>query len=86
LLLAQAQPQMPARDVLQTVLTIRDRAWPNLRMLDFGEIQLGRRGEFTDAVGEIYRFQLDRRPQLEDFFVEAGRGREVELARRLKSP
>lgn len=85
LMLAQAQPQMSARDVLQTVLAIRDRAWPNLRMLDFGEIQLGRRGEFTDAVGEIYSFQLERRPQLEDFFVEAGRGREVELARRFKS-
>lgn len=85
LMLAQAQPQMSARDVLQTVLAIRDRAWPNLRMLDFGEIQLRRRGEFTDAVGEIYSLQLERRPQLEDFFVEAGRGREVELARRFKS-
>jgi hypothetical protein len=49
-------------------------------MLTFGEEQLGRRGEFTGAVGEIYRFQIDRRPQMKDFFIEAGRGREVELA------
>ena len=31
------------------------------------------------AVGEIYRYQIDRRPQIKDFFIEAGRGREVEL-------
>ena len=32
LLLAQAQPQLPAADVLAQVLQIRDKAWPNLRI------------------------------------------------------
>jgi predicted protein tyrosine phosphatase len=80
LLLAQAQPLMPARDILRQVVAIRERAWPNLRILTFGEQQLGRRGEFTGTVGEVYRNQLDRRPEIKEFFVEAGRGREVELA------
>lgn len=82
LLLAQAQPQLSARDVLHQVLAIRPKAWPNLRILTFGEEQLGRRGEFTGAVGEIYRIQLERRPEIKDFFTEAGRGREVDLALR----
>lgn len=85
LLLAQAQPHTSARDVLHEVLAIRDKAWPNLRMLTYGEELLGRKGEFTDAVGEIYRIQLDRRPQIKDFFQGAGRGREVELAEQSKS-
>jgi predicted protein tyrosine phosphatase len=80
LLLAQAQPGRPARDVLRQVLHIRDKAWPNLRILTFGEHQLGRPGEFSRAVAEIYRFQLDRRPEMRDFFIQAGRGREVDLA------
>jgi len=84
LLLAQAQPQLAARDVLHQVLAIRDKAWPNLRMLTYGEDQLGRRGQFSGSVGEIYRFQMDRRPQMKDFFIQAGRGREVELALRAK--
>jgi len=84
LLLAQAQPHMSGRDVLYEVLAIRDKAWPNLRILELGEEQLGRRGEFTGPVGEIYRYQLDRRPQIKEFFTEVGRGREVELAMAVK--
>lgn len=80
LLLAQAQPEIPARDVLRQVLDIREKAWPNLRILTFGEEQLGRAGEFSGAVGEIYRTQLDRRPEMKEFFLEAGRGREIDLA------
>ncbi len=82
LLLAQAQPQLSARDVLHQVLSIRDKAWPNLRILTFGEEQLGRTGEFTGAVGEIYGIQLEQRPQIKEFFIEAGRGREVDMALR----
>ena len=82
LLLAQAQPQLSARNVLHQVLAIRSKAWPNLRILTFGEEQLGRRGEFTGAVGEIYRIQLEQRPEIKDFFTEAGRAREVDLALR----
>ncbi|NJM33932.1 MAG: protein-tyrosine-phosphatase [Rhodomicrobium sp.] len=80
LLLAQSQPDIPARQVLHQILAIRERAWPNLRMLSFGEDMLGRKGEFSESVGEIYRIQLDRKPGIREFFLEVGRGREVQLA------
>jgi predicted protein tyrosine phosphatase len=80
LLLAQAQPDLAARDVLAQVLHIRQKAWPNLRILELGETQLGREGEFSNAVGAIYRLQLERRPEMRDFFVEGGRSREIAIA------
>ncbi len=80
LLLAQAQPQLGASDVLAQVLHIRDKAWPNLRILALGEKQLDREGEFTTAVGAIYRYQLTRRPEMEQFFLEGGRSREIDVA------
>ncbi len=80
LLLAQAQPELAAAAVLAQVLHIRDRAWPNLRILGLGEEQLGRIGEFTGAVGAIYRYQLERRPEMKNFFLDGGRGREIEVA------
>ena len=85
LLLAQAQPQLSAREVLDQVVAIRGKAWPNLRILTFGEEQLGRRGEFSGAVAEVYRRQLEQRPEIREFFIEAGRGREVELGLKAKS-
>lgn len=84
LLLANAQPSASAREVLHQVLAVRNRAWPNLRMLMLGEELLGRPGEFSGAVGEIYRYQLDTRPQLRTFFMDIGRAREVDLAERWK--
>jgi len=80
LLIAQGQPEVPASDIMELILSIRDKAWPNLRILQFGEEQLGRQGEFSAAAGEIYRIQLERRPEIKTFFVEAGRGREIEVA------
>ena len=45
-----------------------------------GELLLGREGEFTEAVGEIYRYQLERRPEIRNFFIDGGRGREIDVA------
>ena len=80
LLLAQAQPELPAQAILDQVVSIRDKAWPNLRILTFGEEQLGRKGEFTSVVGGVYRRQLEQRPEIREFFVRVGRDQEVELA------
>ncbi len=80
LLLAQAQPDLAANDVMSQILHIRDKAWPNLRILQIGEEQLSRKGELSSAVGALYRFQLSRRPEIKNFFVDAGRGREIEIA------
>ena len=80
LLLAQAQPRLGADEVLAQVVHIREKAWPNLRILTFGEELLGRQGEFTSAAGAIYRLQLERRPEIKSFFIDSGRAREIEVA------
>ncbi len=80
LLLAQAQPKLRADEVLAQVVHIREKAWPNLRILTFGEEQLGRQGEFTAAAGAVYRAQLERLPEIKSFFLDGGRAREIEVA------
>jgi predicted protein tyrosine phosphatase len=80
LLLAQAMPDAPASDVMGHIVRIRDKAWPNLRILMFGEEQLGRKGELSSAAGAVYRLQLERRPEIKNFFVDAGRRREIDIA------
>jgi predicted protein tyrosine phosphatase len=82
LLLAQACPDRSATEVLEEILRIRDRAWPNLRMLELGDALLSRNSEVVDAVSGVYRSQLRRRPHLEQYFREGGRAREVEHALR----
>jgi predicted protein tyrosine phosphatase len=80
LLLAQAQPTLGADEVLAQVVLIREKAWPNLRILTFGEELLGRQGEFTKAAGAVYRLQLERRPEIKSFFIDSGRAREIAAA------
>jgi predicted protein tyrosine phosphatase len=80
LLLAQAQPQLDASAVLAQVVHIRPKAWPNLRILELGERELNRPGEFSGAVGAVYRAQIEKRPEIKDYFLNGGRRREVEAA------
>ena len=80
LLLAQARPSLPAERILQGVLGIRDKAWPNLRILELGDALLGRGGTLPAAAADLYRHQLRLRPHLAEVMRQAGRGREVDLA------
>jgi predicted protein tyrosine phosphatase len=80
LILAQARPDRTAAEIFAEVARIRPKAWPNLRLLEIGEASLGRRGEFSGAVGALYRAQLVRRPDLRQVMLNYGRGREVALA------
>jgi predicted protein tyrosine phosphatase len=80
LLLAQALPDVPASDVMARIVRIREKAWPNLRILMIGEEQLGRKGELSSAAAAVYRLQLERRPEIKNFFAGAGRGREIDIA------
>jgi predicted protein tyrosine phosphatase len=80
LLLAQAQPQLSAAEILAQVVHIRAKAWPNLRILELGERQLSRSVEFSSAAGAVYRLQIERRPEIKDYFLNGGRRREVEAA------
>jgi predicted protein tyrosine phosphatase len=77
LILAQAYPDRPARDALDAVAQIRPRAWPNLRMLEFGDALLGRDGEIVAAASATYRRVLDREPHLQEAMIDGGRAREV---------
>jgi predicted protein tyrosine phosphatase len=77
LILVQAYPDRPAGDALDAVARIRPRAWPNLRILEFGDALLGRDGEIVAAASAIYRRVLDREPFLEEAMIDGGRGREV---------
>ncbi|HTT78538.1 MAG TPA: protein-tyrosine-phosphatase [Stellaceae bacterium] len=84
LILAQADPARPACEVLQLVTELRPRAWPNLRILEFGDDLLGRGGEIPAAAGLVYRRVLARDPAFGDMIIAGGRGREVGAA--LSSP
>jgi predicted protein tyrosine phosphatase len=80
LILAQALPEVAGRRIFEEVLRIRPQAWPNLRMLEIGDVQLGRRGELVAAAARLYRSQLDRLPDLAQQMRLGGRAREVEAA------
>jgi len=80
LILAQARPDRAAREALEAVARLRPRAWPNLRILEFGDALLGRNGEIVAAVAAIYRRFLEREPSFEEAMIDAGRSREVVAA------
>ena len=81
MLLAQALPDTPATTILAMVLRIREKSWPNLRMMQFGDALLGRGGELIEATHALHRLQLEIRPHLAEFMVGEGRQREVDSAR-----
>ena len=82
LILAQARPDRPAEEALQTMVRRRPRAWPNLRMLELGDALLGRRGEIVVAARAHYRRVLEREPWMIEQMIDGGRGREVAEAGR----
>ena len=86
LILAQAWPDRPARVALDAVAAIRPRAWPNLRILEFGDALLGRDGEIVAAVAAIYRRVIERDPSFREAMIDGGRGREVRAALSPSSP
>ena len=80
LVMAQTCPDRPAAEVLQEVVRLRPRAWPNLRILEFGDEILGRHGEIVEAARAHYRRALEREPWLAEAMIDGGRGREVAAA------
>ena len=80
LMLAQAMPDTDAETVLGIVYGIRAKAWPNLRLIEFGDAMLGRGGTLVAATSRLHRRQIDRRPDLASYQREDGRGREVDAA------
>jgi predicted protein tyrosine phosphatase len=84
LILAQALPQRSAAEILAEVVRIRDKAWPNLRILELGDALLGRGGTLVAAAPALYRRQLERRPWLVEEMTRLGRAREIEAAKQAK--
>ncbi len=81
LILAQALPEQPADTVLAMVHGIREKAWPNLRMVEIGDAMLGRGGALVEATHALHRLQLEVRPHIAEFMEREGRGREIAAAR-----
>ena len=77
LILAQAFPDRPAHDAFEAVVRLRPHAWPNLRILEFGDELLGRAGEIVGAAAQVYRRVIDRDPLWQEAMIDGGRGREV---------
>lgn len=81
LILAEALPERPASEILDEVLRIRDKAWPNLHIVEMGDAMLGRGGTLVAATHLVYARQLAKRPWLAEEMTRMGRGREVEAGR-----
>lgn len=80
LILAQAMPEQSAEGIFGMVLGIREKAWPNLRIIELGDRMLGWDGRLVDAVCGLYRLQIERRPHIAEMMEDGGR--ELSLARR----
>lgn len=80
-LLAQAFPEVPGPALFAELHRLRPQAWPNLRLVELGDELLGRNGDLVRAASALHRRQLARRPELEAYFVEHGRAREIRLTR-----
>lgn len=80
LLLAQARPDHPAAAVLAEVVRIRPHAWPNLRIVEFGDRLLQRDGALVAAAIARYRDLMAERPKLRDVMARLGRAREIAAA------
>jgi hypothetical protein len=80
LILARVRPDLPAPQILDEVFRVRRRAWPNLRMIELGDVALERKGELIEALSAVYRLKLQRHPELQRYFIECGRKREVDHA------
>lgn len=80
LILAQAMPDQSAASIIGIVHGIREKAWPNLRIIEIGDSMLARQGSLVAAAADLYQLQLEKRPKLADFMEQSGRKRELEAA------
>jgi hypothetical protein len=80
---AQARPQEAFLSIAQDILRIRPQAWPNLRIIEFGDAALHCDGALVAAATQVYREQLSRRPELAKQMIDGGRGRKVTPAQKI---
>ena len=81
-LLVQTDPGADDAAVIARLHAIREKAWPNARMIAFADEALGRGGKLSAAVTALHALQLTVRPKLGETMRGLGRGREVDAAER----
>ena len=86
LILAEARPDVPAERIMAEILRIRPQAWPNLRMIEFGDRLLRRDRALIKAAHELYRTRLEARPELAEAMTLAGREREIAAGKAAGAP
>jgi predicted protein tyrosine phosphatase len=80
ILMAQVEPDMDEDSLFAQLTRMRAKAWPNSRMIGFADAMLGRGGRLTQALGRLYRRQLEVYPHMQQFMQANGRARELEMA------
>lgn len=78
-LLAQLEPARSAEAIVEQIVELRPKAWPNLVMIEAADDLLRRDGTLVAAVGRLYALQLERFPHIADFMHKSGRSREVAM-------
>lgn len=78
MILAQARPERAAAEAMAAVASIRAKAWPNLRMIEFADELLGRNGDLVAAARARHHTLGTQRPELVQLMIDNGRIREVE--------
>lgn len=77
LLLAEAMPERPAKEMMAEIAGVRDKAWPNLRMVEIGDQMLGLKGNLVRAVRDRHHQMARALPRVADYMRDNGRGREL---------
>ncbi len=78
LMLAQADPERDPDSIMEEIVMMRPNAWPNLRIVEFGDELLGRRGTLIATARRRYREVSQARPEIARFMRDGGRSREVD--------
>ena len=60
------------------IVSVRPKAWPNLRMIEIGDRMLKQENRLVKAVRRHHARALTARPELREIFTQCGRAREVE--------
>lgn len=84
-IMIQAQPELDEDDVMNHLLSLRPKAWPNSIIIEHADALLERQGRLIAAAARLYRRQLDTNPRFAEPLRTSGRGAEVEMAERLSA-
>jgi predicted protein tyrosine phosphatase len=80
MLLAKTYPQEDEASIVERLHAIREKAWPNARMIAFADEILGRGGRLSEAVRGLHARQIAVRPHIAQLMRDLGRAREVDAA------